>query len=131
MKDHEEGDNPNVEGNRRVACDDYDITVKDEAATIATQIEKNVTCEGNVHNNQNGEDPTNVLETSPVLRKSSRQRTLPYKLNDFVVDSNVRYGLEIYWVEAMNLEMEALHRNNTYVLVGLPLRKKAIGCSWI
>ncbi|GJW67206.1 heat shock 70 kDa protein 16 [Tanacetum coccineum] len=94
--DHKDGDNPNVEGNRRVASDDYDITVKDEAATIATQIEKNVTCEGNVHNNQNGEDPTNVLETSPVLRKSSRQRTLPSKLNDFVVDSNVRYGLEIY-----------------------------------
>ncbi|GJY94273.1 ribonuclease H-like domain-containing protein [Tanacetum coccineum] len=161
----EEGDPSNVEGNRRVASDDCDITVEDEAATIATQIGENVTYEGNVHNNQNGEDPTNVLETSPVLRRSSRQRNLPSKLNDFVVGSNVKYGLEKYvcysklsgtnfcfsttlnksfepktyleasqnpkWVEAMNLEMEALHRNNTYVLADLPPGRKAIWCKWI
>ncbi|GJY85548.1 ribonuclease H-like domain-containing protein [Tanacetum coccineum] len=31
----------------------------------------------------------------------------------------------------MNLEMEALHRNNTYVLANLPPGRKAIGCKWI
>ncbi|GJX86409.1 putative RNA-directed DNA polymerase [Tanacetum coccineum] len=31
------------------------------------------------------------------------------------------------WIEAMNLEMEALFRNNTYVLVDLPPERKAIG----
>nr|GEX65214.1 putative reverse transcriptase, RNA-dependent DNA polymerase, Gag-polypeptide of LTR copia-type [Tanacetum cinerariifolium] len=35
------------------------------------------------------------------------------------------------WVEAMNLEMEALHRNNTYALADLPPGRKAIGCKWI
>ncbi|GJZ73187.1 retrovirus-related pol polyprotein from transposon TNT 1-94 [Tanacetum coccineum] len=148
-----EGDTSNVEGNRRVASDDCNITVEDEAATIATQIGDNVTFEGNVHNSQNGEDFTSVLETSPVLRRSSRQRNLPSKLNDFVVGNIVRYGIEKYvcyskladinicfsttlnksfepkyyleasqnpkWVEAMNLEMEAFHRNNTSVLVDL------------
>ncbi|GKB43654.1 ribonuclease H-like domain-containing protein [Tanacetum coccineum] len=31
----------------------------------------------------------------------------------------------------MNLEMEALHKNNTHVLVELPSGIKAIGCRWI
>ncbi|GJV31541.1 putative RNA-directed DNA polymerase, partial [Tanacetum coccineum] len=35
------------------------------------------------------------------------------------------------WIEAMNLEMEALFRNNTYVLADLPPGRKAIGCKWI
>ncbi|GKC78439.1 ribonuclease H-like domain-containing protein [Tanacetum coccineum] len=133
---------------------------EDEATTIATQ-----NGEGNVHNNQNGEDPNYVLETSPVLRRSSRQRNLPSKLNDFVVGSSVRYDLKKYvrysklfgtnfcfsttlnksvepkfypeasqnpkWVKDMNLEMEALHMNNTYVLADLLPGRKAIGCKWI
>ncbi|GKB95840.1 ribonuclease H-like domain-containing protein [Tanacetum coccineum] len=35
------------------------------------------------------------------------------------------------WIEAMNLEMESLFRNNTYVLVDLPPGRKAIGCKWL
>ncbi|GJX69798.1 hypothetical protein Tco_0305525 [Tanacetum coccineum] len=119
------GNTSNVEGNRRVASDDCNITVEDEAATIATQIGDNVTFEGNVHNSQNGEDFTSVLETSPVLRRSSKQRNLPSKLNDFVVGNIVRYGIEKY-VKALNIEMEALHRNNTYVLTDLPPGRKVI-----
>ncbi|GKC48865.1 hypothetical protein Tco_1071610 [Tanacetum coccineum] len=92
----DEGDTSNVEGNRKVAFDDCNIIVEDEAITIATQIGDIVTCEGNVHNSQNGKDPTNDLETSPVLRRSSRQRNLPSKLNDFVVSSSVKYDLEKY-----------------------------------
>ncbi|GJW54567.1 putative RNA-directed DNA polymerase [Tanacetum coccineum] len=130
------GDTPNEEGNRRVASDDCDITVEDEAATITTQIWENVTFGGNVHDNQNGDGPTNFLEASLVLRRSSRQRNLPSKLNNFVVGSSVRYVLsgslsKSKLVEAMNLKMEAVHRNNTYVLVDLPPRRKAIGCKWI
>ncbi|KAJ0920331.1 putative RNA-directed DNA polymerase [Helianthus annuus] len=34
------------------------------------------------------------------------------------------------WVEAMNKEMEALFRNNTWVLTELPQNRKAIGCKW-
>ncbi|GJZ30865.1 ribonuclease H-like domain-containing protein, partial [Tanacetum coccineum] len=93
------------------------------------------------------------------------QKTFPSKLNDYVVSSNVKYGLKKYvcyanlsssnlcfsttlnkssepktfheasqnpkWIEAMNLEMEAFHRNNTYVLAHLPPKRKAIGCKWI
>ncbi|KAJ0480735.1 putative RNA-directed DNA polymerase [Helianthus annuus] len=35
------------------------------------------------------------------------------------------------WVEAMNNEMEALYRNNTWVLVDLPKGRKPIGCKWV
>ncbi|GKD61015.1 ribonuclease H-like domain-containing protein [Tanacetum coccineum] len=35
------------------------------------------------------------------------------------------------WIEAMNLKMEALFRNNTYVLADLPPGRKAIGFKWI
>ncbi|KAJ0622209.1 putative RNA-directed DNA polymerase [Helianthus annuus] len=35
------------------------------------------------------------------------------------------------WVEAMNKEMEALFRNNTWVLADLPKGRKAIGCKWV
>nr|GEU77986.1 putative reverse transcriptase domain-containing protein [Tanacetum cinerariifolium] len=102
-----------------------------------------------------------VLETSPVLRRSTRQRVLPSKFNDYVVSSNVNYGLEKYvcyanlssrnlcfsttlnksfepntfhkasqnpkWIKVMNLEMQALHRNNIYVFADLHLERKSIG----
>ncbi|GJU86702.1 putative RNA-directed DNA polymerase [Tanacetum coccineum] len=35
------------------------------------------------------------------------------------------------WVEAMNLEMEALNRNGTWVVTELPSGRKAIGCKWV
>ncbi|KAJ0909446.1 putative RNA-directed DNA polymerase [Helianthus annuus] len=35
------------------------------------------------------------------------------------------------WVEAMNKEMEALFRNNTWTLADLPQGRKAIGCKWV
>lgn len=36
-----------------------------------------------------------------------------------------------YWVEAMNNEMEALNRNNTWTITDLPPNRKPIGCKWI
>ncbi|KAK1429347.1 hypothetical protein QVD17_11555 [Tagetes erecta] len=35
------------------------------------------------------------------------------------------------WVNAMNLEMEALLKNNTWILSELPKGRKAIGCKWL
>ncbi|GJS21409.1 ribonuclease H-like domain-containing protein, partial [Tanacetum coccineum] len=152
-------------GESEVTSDDYENTVEDEVINVVTQIGENITSEGSVQTNQNGEGPSNVLETSPVLRRSIRQKVMPSKFNDYVVSSNVKYGLEKYvcyanlsrsnlclsttlnksfepktfheasqnhkWIKAMNLEMEALHRNNTYVLVDLPPGRKSIGCKWI
>ncbi|GJZ21312.1 zinc finger, CCHC-type containing protein [Tanacetum coccineum] len=35
------------------------------------------------------------------------------------------------WIEAMNVEMEALNRNVTWYIIELPVGRKAIGCKWV
>ncbi|GKE48524.1 hypothetical protein Tco_1479782, partial [Tanacetum coccineum] len=65
------GDTSNEDGNIGVTSDDYNNIVEDEVADIETQIVENVTSEGNGQTNQNGEGPSNVLGTSPVLRRST------------------------------------------------------------
>nr|GEY91040.1 ribonuclease H-like domain-containing protein [Tanacetum cinerariifolium] len=95
-------DTSNEDGNIRVTFDDYNNIVDDEVVDLATQIEKNVTSEGNGQTNQNGEGPSNVLGTSHVLRRSTRQKVMPIKYKDYVVSSHVKYGLEKY-VSYVNL----------------------------
>ncbi|XP_062085503.1 uncharacterized mitochondrial protein AtMg00820-like [Humulus lupulus] len=36
-----------------------------------------------------------------------------------------------HWKDAMALEFEALHRNNTWSLVDLPHDRTPIGCKWV
>ncbi|GJX72276.1 ribonuclease H-like domain-containing protein [Tanacetum coccineum] len=107
----------------------------------------------------------NSEEVQPSVRRSSRPSKLPAKLNDFVLDSKLKYGIEKHvnysklnnvnycfattlnksveptnyyeaikdprWVEAMNLEIEALTRNNTWTLTDLPHGRKAIANKWL
>ncbi|KAI3825951.1 hypothetical protein L1987_07722 [Smallanthus sonchifolius] len=40
-------------------------------------------------------------------------------------------SMDSNWVNAMNDEMDALLRNNTWTLTGLPAGRKPIGCKWI
>ncbi|GKB26820.1 ribonuclease H-like domain-containing protein [Tanacetum coccineum] len=35
------------------------------------------------------------------------------------------------WIEAINLEIEALNRNMTWVIIELPVGSKPIGCKWV
>ncbi|GJW60703.1 ribonuclease H-like domain-containing protein [Tanacetum coccineum] len=99
------------------------------------------------------------------LRRSERSSVFPNKYNEYVVDSNVKYGLERYvgysnltsenfcfvtelnksfepknyweackdqhWVEAMNKEMDALYRNDTWDITDLPKGRKFIGGKWV
>nr|GEU51383.1 hypothetical protein [Tanacetum cinerariifolium] len=77
--------------------------------------------------------PNGTLATishTPVLRRFDRQSKPPVSLNDYVLNSKVKYGIEKY-VEAMNNEIEALHRNNTCNVYDLPIGKKPTGCKWI
>ncbi|GKA44649.1 ribonuclease H-like domain-containing protein [Tanacetum coccineum] len=110
ISDHErpndkEGDSSNMEGDTWVTSDDCDNT-----------------------------GSSSVLETSPVLRRSTRQRVLPSKFNDYVsIEPKIFHesSQNPKWIEVINLEMKALHRNNTYVLADLPPGRKTIGCKWI
>ncbi|PWA46362.1 winged helix-turn-helix DNA-binding domain, Heat shock transcription factor family [Artemisia annua] len=88
-----EGDPSNVEGNGRVSLDDNVNTVNKEDATIATQIDDTISSEGINQNVFNGEDHG---EAPPSVRRSSRHRSQHVRFNDFVVGSNVKYGLEKY-----------------------------------
>ncbi|GKC48116.1 putative RNA-directed DNA polymerase, partial [Tanacetum coccineum] len=98
---------------------------------------------------------------TPGVRRSSRQTKLPVKLNDYVLNFNVKYGIEKVvnysslksanlcfattlnksaepsflsdalsdpnWVDAMNNEIEALNRNNTWTECDFPHGRKPIG----
>ncbi|GJS17042.1 ribonuclease H-like domain-containing protein [Tanacetum coccineum] len=73
---------------------------------------------------------TNNRDEPQTVRKSNRVSNLPSKFNDFILPSSKKYGLEKH-VEAMNKEMEALFKNNTWVLTELPVNRKTIGCKWL
>nr|GEU39005.1 hypothetical protein [Tanacetum cinerariifolium] len=66
-----------------------------------------------------------VCET-PGLRRSSRQSKLLAKLNDYVVNSSVRYDAmcDTNWIDAMNIEIEALNRNNSWTICDLHVDRK-------
>ncbi|XP_076948411.1 uncharacterized protein LOC143620654 [Bidens hawaiensis] len=61
----------------------------------------------------------NNLCFTSLLNKSSE----PKNFHEAINDPN--------WVIAMNNELEALHRNDTWDLVDLPHDMKTIGCKWI
>ncbi|KAK2354846.1 putative mitochondrial protein [Trifolium repens] len=49
--------------------------------------------------------------------------TIPTSLSEALSDRK--------WKQAMDLEMEALDKNNTWELVSLPTGKKPVGCKWV
>nr|GEW63010.1 ribonuclease H-like domain-containing protein [Tanacetum cinerariifolium] len=102
---------------------------------------------------------------TPVIKRSERQTRPPVRFNDYILNSNVKYGIEKYvsysrlssvnmcfdvflnksveptfltealsdpnWVGAMNNEIEALNRNNTWTVCDLHVGGKPIGSKWI
>ncbi|GJR06022.1 ribonuclease H-like domain-containing protein [Tanacetum coccineum] len=133
----------------------------------ATQVDDQKWSEGNSQNSIPTLSPTqsNDEVQTPVLRRFERLTKIPVRLNDYVLNSNVKYGIEKYvkysnlntanlcfatslnksiepnclseamsdpnWVEAMNNEIEALNRNNTWTICDLPVGRKPIGSKWI
>ncbi|GKC24460.1 retrovirus-related pol polyprotein from transposon TNT 1-94 [Tanacetum coccineum] len=85
-----------------------------EGVTFATSIDDAVDIsEGNLSNNSgsgsNGEEPQTSTEPKSYFEASK--------------DKN--------WNEAMNNEIEALHRNNTWILNDLPANRKTVPCKWL
>ncbi|GJV50027.1 putative RNA-directed DNA polymerase [Tanacetum coccineum] len=74
-----------------------------------TSIDENTHPEGNIESHYDSDD----------LNKSVEPRTY----HEAILDEN--------WVNAMNEEMEALNRNQTWTLTDLPAGRKPIGCKWV
>lgn len=86
---------------------------------------------------------------APATRTLNRERRRPGWHSDYVMESNVAYCLlteegepstlqealnnpdASFWKEAMQEEIEALHKNNTWELVPLPGGRKPIGNKWV
>ncbi|GJT06654.1 putative RNA-directed DNA polymerase [Tanacetum coccineum] len=83
----------------------------------ATQIDDQNWSEGNVQN---------ISQSSPTQNRDDVQTlrgNLSLLLAEALSDPN--------WVEAMNNEIEALNRNNTWTVCDLPVGRKPIGSKWI
>ncbi|GJV24499.1 ribonuclease H-like domain-containing protein [Tanacetum coccineum] len=113
---------PNNQGN-----DDSDATTMDE--TNNTHPGGNVSDGTDFINDLYENSEFNYeIEGLPVniVRRSSRQTKLPTSLNDFVNEGKVKYGVERV-IDAMNVEIEALNKNNNWEITNLPANRNAIG----
>nr|GEY03687.1 hypothetical protein [Tanacetum cinerariifolium] len=90
--------------------------------------------------NENSDSSTNLIPQNVNYippepnRRSTRQSTRPVWLKDFVAPTGTKYQQAIQhlgWVEAMNKELEALEKNNTWNLTKLPSGHKAITSKWV
>ncbi|CAJ2627685.1 unnamed protein product [Trifolium pratense] len=61
--------------------------------------------------------------THKAFLTSLNTTTIPTSLSEALSDKK--------WKQAMDLEMEALDKNNTWELVSLPNGKKPVGCKWV
>ncbi|GKB16442.1 ribonuclease H-like domain-containing protein [Tanacetum coccineum] len=117
---HPQGSNGSASEDEMAATSDLNIALSEDANldTLNTEHVQN-------------------LDTQP-LRRSEGSSFFSNTYNEYVVDSKVKYGLERYeackdqhWVEAMNKEMDALYRNDTWEITNIPKNRKSIGGKWV
>ncbi|KAG8497200.1 hypothetical protein CXB51_008576 [Gossypium anomalum] len=98
------------------------------------------------------DDPANIggtndeeVPTEEPLQRPRREIRKPARFDDIVayalpiadddVPSTYTEAISnpdgVKWKQAMNEEMQSLHKNRTWELVTLPKGKKAIGCKWV
>ena len=105
--------------------------------------------------------PSEPVNLFPVVRRSTRPHLPPKWQNDFIThtshisnltDTEVAPAFNSFmtnltavtdpvhfkhavkspeWITAMNLELDALERNNTWIITTLPPNKTAITCKWV
>jgi Reverse transcriptase (RNA-dependent DNA polymerase) len=84
------------------------------------------------------EDGSNIAVKYPITNYVNT-KNLNQPLKDFSekvlsleIPRNIDEALkDPKWVQAMNIEMNALNRNETWSLVELPKGKKPVGCKWV
>ena len=116
----------------------------EDAGTLGSD---NTVIQVNEHSSEIVSDQSPMEDDAEVteLRRSTRTKTAPIWHTNFHMDSNVVYclltedgepstfqeavgGSDAYqWIAAMQEEIEALHKNQTWDLVQLPSGRKSIG----
>ncbi|XP_076940852.1 uncharacterized protein LOC143610193 [Bidens hawaiensis] len=88
--------------------------------------------------------------TENLIRKSTRMRAIPLRLNDYVIEDGVVRGDEVHlittdgepglyseakgnmnWERAMKQEIKSIEKNKTWSLVNPPNGAKTIGLKWV
>lgn len=74
-----------------------------------------------------------MLECSKFIKRLAKPHVhLVKELSTVLIPNNVQEAMgNPKWKHAINEEMEALQKNETWELVNLPPGKKIIGCRWI
>lgn len=87
------------------------------------------------------------VSTSVALSSGVTPPTFPYVINPHISQPHISYLFNltmvteptsykeackhIEWIQAMNLELDALVNNNTWELTDLPPATRPIGCKWV
>ncbi|GJW47000.1 putative RNA-directed DNA polymerase [Tanacetum coccineum] len=100
----------------------------------ATSMGDNSSSEGNVPFASSGPIaqrnlPENSGQVQLDVKRSSGSVKMPAKFNDYSSEPTSYYEAikNLNWVEAMNNEIEALNRNNTWTICDLSSRRKVVG----
>ncbi|KAE8728811.1 hypothetical protein F3Y22_tig00004072pilonHSYRG00246 [Hibiscus syriacus] len=127
--------------------EDDDSTEKSETTQIHVEKEVEQGDSSEAEPTHDEQDPES--SEAPTTRQSDRVRRRPNWHSDYVIEGNIAYCLltedgepSIYheainnsdaslWMMAMQEEIEALHKNNTWDLVPLPQGRKPIGNKWV
>ncbi|KAL4271204.1 hypothetical protein GQ457_13G028940 [Hibiscus cannabinus] len=127
--------------------EENDGTVKEKPESI--QVEKEFEQRDSFEAEPAHEEPELENSEAPTTRQSDRVRRHPNWHSDYVMEGNVAYCLltedgepstfqeamnssdASEWMAALQEEIEALHKNNTWDLVPLPQGRKPIGNKWV
>ncbi|GKD79614.1 putative RNA-directed DNA polymerase, partial [Tanacetum coccineum] len=125
---------PNDDGNVHSCTINSDVSEDDSATSMGD----NSSSEGNVPFASSGPIaqrnlPENSGQVQLDVRRSSGYVKMPTKFNDYSSEPTSYYEAikNPNWVEAMNNEIEALNRNNTWTICDLSSGRKAVGSKWL
>ncbi|GJT93171.1 ribonuclease H-like domain-containing protein [Tanacetum coccineum] len=90
----------------------------------ASEDDRSANLKDNINNTSEGNGPSLLSQNDQDISKT-------HNLRSFEPKSFEEAAKHHPWIDAMNSEMDALYRNNTWDLVKLPKGRKAIGFKWV
>ncbi|GJS60511.1 putative RNA-directed DNA polymerase [Tanacetum coccineum] len=100
-----------------------------ENGSFAADEDNNSNSEGNGLHDQSQDNVSQDNNGAQILRRNYCFATM---LNKGVEPKTyLEASQHKHWVDVMNAEMDALYRNNTWKIVDLPVRRKAISSKWV